>query len=269
MRNRIGAGALSAILLAALAASAAAVTFGEPDGDRHPHVGAIVLQSPSGYFSCSGTLLSPTVVLTAGHCTSEGGVPNLNTWVKFTPTISFDGLNNYPTINKYLDDRRNGWIKGEAIPHPLFNDFAEFPLTFDIGVVVLKQRVSSPVFGSLPSEGFLETIRGSENDFTVVGYGLQGLLSPFFGDTFERYQGKVRLVELNSTTDAGMSAKFTNNPGSGGGSCFGDSGGPVFHGSSTTVAAIVSFGFTPCIGVDYQFRIDTDIALSFLNQYVK
>src|SRR5687767_255451 len=64
-----------------------AVTFGQPDGTRHPHVGAIIFQTPSGYFSCSATLMSPNVLLTAGHCTEEGGVRNLQTWAKFTPAI--------------------------------------------------------------------------------------------------------------------------------------------------------------------------------------
>jgi secreted trypsin-like serine protease len=98
---------------------------------------------------------------------------------------------------------------------------------------------------------------------------MQGYIKPFFTDTYARYQGKVRLVELNSTFDAGHSAKFTNNPGTGGGSCFGDSGGPVFSGNTNMVVAVVSWGITPCIGVDYQFRLDTPTALNFVRQYLK
>jgi secreted trypsin-like serine protease len=64
---------------------------------------------------------------------------------------------------------------------------------------------------------------------------------------------------------------FTNNPGQGhgsGGTCFGDSGGPLFHGESSVVGAIVSWGITPCIGVDYQFRIDTAVAQDFIGMYL-
>ena len=80
----------------------------------------------------------------------------------------------------------------------------------------------------------------------------------------------ARLIELKSTTNGpGSSAKFTNNPGGGGGgTCFGDSGGPVFYQDTPIIGAIVSFGNTPCIGVDYQFRIDTDIALDFIRPYL-
>lgn len=268
MKARLGRIVLSGFVAAA-GVVLSATTFGEPDGNRHPYVGAIIFQTPSGLFSCSATLLSPTVLLTAGHCTEEGGVANLNTWAKFTPVISFPGRENYSSLVEYLDDRKNGWVKGEAIAHPRYDDFAQFPETFDIGVVLLRSRVTRSTYGALPPEGFLETIRrAADNRFTVVGYGMQGFIKPFREDVFERYQGQVRLVELNSTFDGGMSAKFTNNPGIGGGSCFGDSGGPVFYGGSNMVTAVVSWGITPCIGVDYQFRVDTPLALEFLRQYV-
>ena len=261
---------ISAALLMVVGTAIRATTFGEPDGTRHPYVGTIIFQTASGFFSCSGTLLSPTVFLTAGHCTEESGTPNLRTWANFAPKISFAGRENYPTLGAFLDDKRNGWVKGDAIAHPQYNDFADFPATFDVGVVLLKQRMSMNTYGALPPEDFLTTIRGArDNRFTVVGYGMQGLIKPFFEDIYERYQGQVQLLELNSTFDAGMSAKFSNNPGVGGGSCFGDSGGPVFYGASNMVVAVVSWGITPCIGVDYQFRVDTPLALDFLNQYVR
>jgi hypothetical protein len=258
-----------ASVLAAAGVALQAVTFGQPDGNRHPYVGTIIFQAPSGYYSCSATLLSPTVLLTAGHCTEEAGVQNFNTWAKFTPTISFPGRSSYSSLGEYLDDKKNGWIKGEATAHPEYDDFARFPATYDIGVVVLKGRAPVETYGALPPEGFLTTIRSAaDNNFTVVGYGLQGYIQPFLEDTYERYQGRVKLVELNSTFTAGMTAKFTNNPGTGGGSCFGDSGGPIFYGKTNMVVALVSWGITPCIGVDYQFRVDTPLALDFLRKYV-
>ena len=55
-------------LVAAPAATAS--TGGTPDGDTHPNVGFLLYYADGGRFSCSGTLVSPTVVLTAAHCTS-------------------------------------------------------------------------------------------------------------------------------------------------------------------------------------------------------
>jgi hypothetical protein len=247
-----------------------ATTFGEPDGTRHPYVGTIIFQTSSGYFGCSGTLMSPRVFLTAGHCTEEAGVVNLNTWAKFTPSITFPGRQNYASLGDYLDDPKNGWVKGGAVPHPQYDDFHQFPATFDVGVVLLQQRVVMSTYGALPPQNFLEGIRSArENRFTVVGYGQQGYIKPFSANIYERYQGQVRLVELNSTFDGGQSAKFSNNPGTGGGSCFGDSGGPVFYGNTNMVTAVISWGITPCIGVEYNFRTDTAVALDFIGKYVK
>jgi hypothetical protein len=105
------------------------------------------------------------------------------------------------------------------------------------------------------------------DDFTIVGYGLEGIIKPFFGDPRERYQGNLRLIETTSHPNADQYATFTNNPGIGGGACFRDSGGPVFQGDSTTVVAIVSGG-AHCIGRDHYFRLDTAAALAFLRQFV-
>lgn len=264
---------LWAVLVAAVvivsAVAPTAVTFGVPDGNEHPYVGTIIFQRPEGYFSCSGTLLSPAVFLTAGHCTEGNGERNLATWAKFTSSISFPGRANYASLGDYLNDRKNGWIRGTAVPHPQYADFAEFPVTYDVGVVLLSRGVEMTTYGALPPENFLETIKSArENRFTVVGYGMQGLIQPFLENIYARYRGEVKLLELNSTFDGGASAKFSNNPGTGGGSCFGDSGGPIFYGSTNMVVAVVSWGLTPCIGVDYQFRVDTSVALDFLDRYV-
>lgn len=264
---------ITTILLLAAAISLLAVTFGEPDGNAHPYVGTLIFEQPDGFFACSGTMLSNTVMLTAGHCTSSGGVHNLHTWVKLTPAISFaDALPGETTFPLYLNNPVHGWVKGTATPHPQFADFSQFPLTYDVGVVVLDQPLSLSQFASLPPEGFLETVGGKggnrDNRFTVVGYGMQGLIKPFNSDIYARYRGTIRLIELKSTFDGGQSAKFTNNPGLGGGTCFGDSGGPIFFGTSNMVTATVSFGITPCIGNDYNFRVDTPIALDFIHQYV-
>src|SRR4051812_17304450 len=95
---------LAGLAFAAAAAPSLAITFGAPDGNAHPFVGTILFERPDGYYSCTGTMLSPTVMLTAGHCTAEFGVPNSRTWVKFTPDIVVQsgcgGV--HACLNKYL-----------------------------------------------------------------------------------------------------------------------------------------------------------------------
>ena len=125
-----------------------------------------------------------------------------------------------------------------------------------------------------PSLHFLDTVgKGNTGDnlFTAVGYGMQGYIKPFESDIWARYVGNVRLIELKSASNgAEASAKFSNNPGkTSGGSCFVDSDGPVFFGATNMITAVVSWGVTPSIGVDYQFRLDTQVALDFVRPFLQ
>ena len=71
------AAATAAVVLAQSPASA--ITSGQPDGEEHPYVGELIFfdadfidsrfDDPGGWFSCSATMLSATVIVTAGHCT--------------------------------------------------------------------------------------------------------------------------------------------------------------------------------------------------------
>lgn len=260
-------------LLAAFPAGPAqAITFGAPDGDDHPHVGTLLfVQNGVGFYSCTGTLISPTLMLTAGHCTEEAGNVNDVTYVRFDED-ALSGIGDYASLQDWFDAE---WIlASEVIPHPQYDDYAEFPDTYDVGLVRLSEPVFVGTYGTLPSEGMLDDVlaeRGNgTNWWTAVGYGSQGILNPFAMDDYARYASRTRLIEINSTdTGPGSSAKFSNNPGKGrGGTCFGDSGGPVFYQDTPVIGAIVSWGITPCIGVDFQFRIDTATALEFIVPYL-
>ena len=258
------------VALLAVASVASAITWGVPDGNEHPYVGTLLFQRGDSFYSCTGTLLTPRVMLTAGHCVEEGDEPNLRTWVSFAESITLPPLNDRDAAIAYLDAN---WLATEAvIAHPEYNDYMAFPNTYDVGAVILSVPQGMG-HAELPPLGLLDTLvtgQGrKDREFTVVGYGMQGFIPPFYGDAYERRKGTVSLIEINSHfTGDEQSAKFTNNPGGGngsGGTCYGDSGGPVFHGTSNVIGAVVSFGITPCIGVDYQFRIDTPVAQGFIN----
>ena len=80
-----------------------------------------------------------------------------------------------------------------------------------------------------------------------------------------RLRATVRLVNLRSALTDGYNIHHTNAPGTGGGTCFGDSGGPVFLGDSHVVVGITSFGLNQnCVGDGFAYRTDSASAQNFI-----
>lgn len=264
MRRLVVAALAAAILVVGV--PAAAVTFGEPDGTGHPYVGLVVFYDGTGTptHRCSGTLLSATVFLTAGHCTD--GTASAQVW--FTPTVTI--AQGFPF---------SGGVTGTPNTHPNFG-FQNFPNTSDVGIVVLDSPVSSSTYGALPSLGFLDSLatrRGKQaTNFTVVGYGLQEVV-PNFSALRERFRASQQLVNLRSALTDGFNLQATNAPGKGtgdgttppGGTCFGDSGGPVFYGNTNVIIGITSFGLNQnCKGSDFAYRTDITNSQSFVGTFL-
>jgi hypothetical protein len=279
------ASAATAASFAFTAAPAQAITWGQPDGDAHPHVVAMLFQQGTNFFSCTGTLLTPYVVLTAGHCTEEGGKANVVTWVRNTSNIDLAFQTERPSYPSGLAWLDATWVRGTAIPHPNYADYAQFPDNYDVGVVLLQQPIHVAVYGALPSLGqfdFLKTSRGpiAERQAVVVGYGLQGRIPPFASDEWRRYRGVSSIANLDAAYGVlgAQNIQFTNSPGQGtgpGGTCSGDSGGPAFWIDPVTrretniVIAVNSYSITPkCNGTDYQVRTDIQDTLGFVTPYL-
>jgi secreted trypsin-like serine protease len=286
VRKQLFALLAACLLMLSVAPAASAITWGQPDGTDHPQVVAILFEREDGYYSCTGTLLSATVVLTAGHCTEdEEGNANITTWVRNDPVIDIAGeLANYRSVKAWL---RAEWIEGTAIAHPEYDNFSQFPNTYDVGVVLLKGKgivLDEAEYGQLPELNQFDYLRTSksspsERQVVVVGYGLQGKIPAFTQDEFTRYQGTSTIINTGESANAGpQNFVYTNNSGEGvgpGGTCSGDSGGPAFWVDPATgeetniIVGINSYGIAPlCNGNDYQFRADIAETLEFVGQYL-
>ena len=257
--------AIVLILTLVLAGTALAITDGEEDGNGHPYVGLLIFDvDGSPAWRCSGTLLSPTVVLTAGHCTfgTSGGRLWLDPDMRNNPDYPSGGATSFEADEIYTLD---GYETG-----PWFQ--------YDAGIVILAEPVTGmTTFGELPGEDYLDsfkTRRGKNKlRFDAVGYGLQESYPDAAG--WKTVAEKIRLIanpRLIQINTPGMTGDFSlllSNNANTGGTCFGDSGGPNFLEGTNVVAGITSFGLNPtCAGTGGVFRTDRQNVQEFVNNFL-
>lgn len=273
--KRLIAASLAAtlILAASLAGSATAITDGYPDEDGHPYVGLMVAKNADGapMWRCSGTLLSSTIYLTAGHCTDgateveiwfDDGSPNPIPRAAGYPAAGANpcaGITGYPCT---------GDVSGTPYVHPSYDPNAFF--LYDLGVVVLEEPYSASAYGALPSLNQLDALKPSRRTtFTAVGYGLQQSFpdAAAWKDSALRTRMVARphLLQINVPGFTGDFSLLLSNNTNTGGTCFGDSGGPNFLGTSNVVAAVTSFGINGnCAGTGGVYRVDRADDLNWL-----
>jgi len=240
------------------------VTFGTLDGNSHPAVVLLVMDvAGRPAFRCSATLIAPKVVLTAGHCAGQPG--EFSGMRIFTEADVQNGNNTYP-----IAGGPNSIEAAEWHAHPLFTESAFF--LHDVGVVLLSQPFQLPAaqYGTLPTTGQLDALRPrSSTVFTAVGYGLQRINPVFVVAERIRMFAEPHLIQINTGFTGTFSLLLSNNA-STGGTCFGDSGGPNYLGSTNVVAAVTSFGINGnCAGTGGVFRLDKTDVLDFVGQFLK
>jgi hypothetical protein len=263
-RSRPMVAALLAVvaLTSALAMPAAAIRYGTDDGNGHPYVGLMVAQAANGnpLWRCTGTLLSSTVFLTAGHCVAAP-TAHIEIWFSAGPEplgagYPAAGANRCAGVTGYPC---TGDVGGTPHSHPQWDENAFW--THDLGVVTLDEPYVSAVYGTLPALNSLDALHaGSSTRFTAVGYGLQ-LAFPDAA-AWKDQAARVRKVAhpwliQNNTPFSGDIDLIVSDNAASGGTCFGDSGGPNFVGSTTVIAGVNSFVYNgQCAGFSGVYRID-------------
>lgn len=258
-----------ALAITAVALPASAITKGGvPDGEDHPYVGLMVANNEAGtpMWRCTGTLISPTVFLTAGHCTIDAA----------SVSIWFD-----THVDRGDPETQTGypWNGADATgtPHTYPDYIDALFFIYDLGVVVLDAPVYMDTYGQLPTLGAVDELSKGRKAaaVTTVGYGLQfvgrGVL-PTQAD-LTRYRANSFVVNTRGAQGTGsalgLDSMVLSGDAKGGGTCFGDSGGPTFVAGTTTILAVTSFGISPvCGGVGGVYRIDHAPALDWINSFL-
>jgi Trypsin len=256
---------------------AGAITGGTVDsGNKYSNVGLIVFYTSEGRFRCSATLVTKTVLLTAAHCTS--GTIN-KTIVTFAPNIADQAPSDIPAANPstgytqkgtFKDIRGRTWYAGKAYTHPNYSDFTDMANWNDVGVVQLDGAPGPKPAKLAPLNHLDRYAQPALNStlFTVVGYGTE-VRKPESGPqkpTPESYPLVRRYTDVVGQKLTPQILQVNGNPNDtrgGGGSCFGDSGGPSFR--DGYVVTVTSYGYTDnCRYLDGLQRVDIPVVQNWL-----
>jgi hypothetical protein len=259
----------------------AAITNGQPDDGQHPYVGLLVfdvydpeLEMNVPAWRCSGALIAPDVVLTAGHC-ADGAVA-ARVWFNeklqdedgnfLVPDYPWGGvvaIEGTPHTNPDYRSPENPYGGGNGLPAFSYRD---------VGVVVLDEPVVGLPMAELPEVGLVDTLK-NKTDVDLVGYGVQeqvhGGGPPFWVGLRVRLYAPSQFVS-GKFVHAAEFMRLSMNPGGGkGGLCFGDSGGPDLLGGTDKVLAVNSYVTNyNCAGVGYSSRVDIPEVLDWIYSFM-
>lgn len=299
--SRVGVIVVAALATLILAAPVGAITKNFVEDFEHPFVGLIVFyvaddgdttdpdDDPDFSHRCSGSLLSPTVFLTAAHCTFEPEEPTAEEDIlyfriyfqqgagaNYDPETQLDPVTGYP---EYCAAGTLGVTCAtgtQIFTYPDYDEFAGWPVdrdTSDVGVVILDQAIALPEYGVLAAPNTLDELHEARQDviFTVSGYGTTYESPVAFVSFRERLMATETLVNVKAGIGGGFNLQTSGNGAGKGGTCSGDSGGPVFLGDTTSnlIVGVTSYGLNEwCRGTDFAYRTDLPEVYAWIQDFL-
>jgi len=233
---------------------------------QHRYVGLIVFYDESGTFvhRCTGSLISPTVFLTAGHCvTIDDATGELaasaRIYFQQDAGADYDPVTDTPASSGYP---YTGGVTASTFYAFDYQGISIPATNNDVGLAILDRPYRLDTYGSLAAPGTLELYgTGPTARVTVSGYGVTYVNGNPAATISYRSRLMVDTWIIGTGGVAnGINVQLSSAPGrGGGGTCFGDSGGPTLLYGTDTIVAVTSFGLSAnvCGGTEFNFRVDT------------
>lgn len=268
-------------MLLAIAASAVAVTVspaGAVTGNftqdfQHDYVVLIAFYDANGNFlwRCSGSLLNEDTVLTAGHCTdTKSGAASAIVWASQEGGSLYNASTGAEDPNTgYPNECLNSAQYPCAESHTLL-EYGYIGNVFlhgnnkDVGMLILDSPIKLDTYASIAAAGTVDQLPVGTG-ITYSGYGVPGE-KPAVISFRERLMATGFIVSTHNSNTAGFNIQLSTNPGGGrGGSCFGDSGGPILYDSTDVILGVNSFVINgQCAGVGFSYRVDQPDVIAWI-----